>query len=288
MDMFSVFFGVCVLAGVAIVVGRAYASCRPSIGTPVCGKCGYPTEGLPTEVCPECGTDRTQVGVRTIPAKRIYGNVFRIAVWTLVVSLVGFAVHIVLFMHFPKPHETFVSEYDILLEPRFSAYTFLLEGQRNFGGASTKLDDCSVVLQDGVQYWETVHVQLPELQCTFVDAPRDSVLRSACEASAEVFVRWMREVGIKTDDERIHAEAQDLLRVLQRLGSGETLSKAAYGLDALRPSPVVFTKRGEVKVRPEIRRIEIAICLLVWVGGVVYMVRASACAKDDMHPGPSG
>jgi len=283
-DMFSVFSGVCVLAAVTIVVGRAYGSRRSGIGTPVCGKCGYPTEGLPTEVCPECGTDRTQVGVRTIPAKRIYGNVFRIAVWTLVVSLVGFAVHIVLFMHFPKPPETYVSQHWISLEPRSQAYTFILAGQQNFGEASAKQDDCSIVLQDGMQYWETVHVQLPELQCTFVDITRDGDRSSTCEASAEVFVRWMREVGIKTDDKRIHAEAQDLLRVLQRLGSGETLSKAAHGLDALRPSPVVFTKRGEVKVRSEIRRIEVPICLLVWVGGIVYLVRKSARAK----PGRAG
>lgn len=30
----------------------------------VCGKCGYPLHGLPTPVCPECGSDTGRVGTR--------------------------------------------------------------------------------------------------------------------------------------------------------------------------------------------------------------------------------
>lgn len=53
---------------------------------PCCGHCGYPLVGLPTTVCPECGTDSTVVGPsratwwnRQLPQRR---RALWLAVWT--------------------------------------------------------------------------------------------------------------------------------------------------------------------------------------------------------------
>ena len=38
---------------------------KPKAMEPVCGKCGYIVRGLPSNICPECGSDLEQVGIIT-------------------------------------------------------------------------------------------------------------------------------------------------------------------------------------------------------------------------------
>jgi hypothetical protein len=37
---------------------------RAASDAPVCGKCGYCVRGLPTFICPECGSDLRDVGIK--------------------------------------------------------------------------------------------------------------------------------------------------------------------------------------------------------------------------------
>jgi hypothetical protein len=38
---------------------------RRRVSRPSCGKCGYAVRGLPTFICPECGSDLREVGILT-------------------------------------------------------------------------------------------------------------------------------------------------------------------------------------------------------------------------------
>ena len=55
------------LAAMAIVAAYTLLRRRASLSLTgeVCGRCGYPIRGLPSPVCPECGSDRREGG--TLP-----------------------------------------------------------------------------------------------------------------------------------------------------------------------------------------------------------------------------
>lgn len=61
---------------------------RKQAGEPVCGRCGYRVKGLPTFICPECGSDLREVGIRggpgtSQPASRHWRLPLLLAGWTL-------------------------------------------------------------------------------------------------------------------------------------------------------------------------------------------------------------
>src|SRR5262245_46761666 len=52
-----------------------------SLDQPSCGYCGYPVRGLPSFVCPECGSDLREVGIDT-PSRYLPGlKLFFSALW---------------------------------------------------------------------------------------------------------------------------------------------------------------------------------------------------------------
>ena len=56
-----------------------------------CGRCGYRVDGLPTDVCPECGSDLNVVGVAT-PGQRMHRwrwGAARIGIWTAALLVVA-------------------------------------------------------------------------------------------------------------------------------------------------------------------------------------------------------
>jgi hypothetical protein len=65
---------------------RPFAGRRGSDPTPgVCGHCGYSLRGLPSTVCPECGSDTAVVGVRRPSHNRGSGRWILCALWIVLV-----------------------------------------------------------------------------------------------------------------------------------------------------------------------------------------------------------
>ena len=61
LPLFFLTLGVCiVLASFGLRLRRPWRS------YPACARCGYPTRGLESTICPECGADRAQVGVAPV------------------------------------------------------------------------------------------------------------------------------------------------------------------------------------------------------------------------------
>lgn len=64
----SIFFGILLIALALLavrVIWRAVALPRNAVTEPSCAKCHYPTAGLVSNICPECGSDLKVVGLLT-------------------------------------------------------------------------------------------------------------------------------------------------------------------------------------------------------------------------------
>lgn len=73
----------------AIIVAR-----RRKVAQPQCGRCGYPVKGLPTFICPECGGDLREWGIRTqaMASPREWRWLrlpMLLFVWTMILNSVG-------------------------------------------------------------------------------------------------------------------------------------------------------------------------------------------------------
>ena len=54
---------------------------------PACGRCGYPARGLTTFICPECGSDLREVGIRTQAMRRAAGPIAIVVARTILVGV---------------------------------------------------------------------------------------------------------------------------------------------------------------------------------------------------------
>ena len=54
---------------------------------PACDRCGYPARGLTTFICPECGSDLREVGIRTPAMRRAAGPIAIVIARTLLVGV---------------------------------------------------------------------------------------------------------------------------------------------------------------------------------------------------------
>ena len=73
----------------AWVLYEYWARALPSSIEPVCGKCGYIVRGLPTVICPECGSNLDQVRVTTPPRYRTLEAWHKWAIFGLVVAAIA-------------------------------------------------------------------------------------------------------------------------------------------------------------------------------------------------------
>jgi len=69
----------------ALAVWRRWAGLMPLPDGPRCGRCGYNVTGLPSSICPECGSDLRAVGTATPRPRWTPGRGLCLFLWTALV-----------------------------------------------------------------------------------------------------------------------------------------------------------------------------------------------------------
>ena len=124
-----------VLVVAALFTYRARAAFAPQLGdefsAPRCGRCNYIVRGVPTFTCPECGSDLREVGIVTprAAAGRHAGPAPYVAIWTLVLILIGLPLSTALVPSLPLWRNYTTQRYIFVLDPALSV-TVLANGAR--------------------------------------------------------------------------------------------------------------------------------------------------------------
>jgi len=208
---------------------------------PSCGQCGYPTVGLPTSVCPECGSDLSIVGVIR-GAPRLPGPVIAaLCYWaSLVLTLVTLGL---------PPVASALSS---------SRCVFFYDLRGPKSGAYSSINLCvSATEANNETTLHTVTVRLlplsgatPELKMDIGDhgyryrGATDDWVQGRKPLDLNAIISWMRLSGIDTENRSVQVEAESLFESLAGMSSDD--SKVRLYLDGFSFSTYTFSPRVPV------------------------------------------
>jgi class 3 adenylate cyclase len=145
--------------GIALLV--LFLRRRRGATQPTCGHCGYDVQGLPTFICPECGSDLRRVGIRSDSAgahplllfpMAVGSSWKRILVWT-VVYIALFLVACYVSINFILNHDVFPHS-QAILDPASRSYRLILDQSGtmrhvagSWAGHSDKIHGDSLTIQ---------------------------------------------------------------------------------------------------------------------------------------------
>jgi hypothetical protein len=146
-----------VVGAVIVVCFGAYRVFRGPAATaghdsaaPRCGRCNYIVRGVPTFTCPECGSDLREVGILTArSATRAAGPVPYIAIWTLVLLLIGIPLTAILVRVLPLWWHYSMQRY-VFVQDRALNTTILATGARTGFGLESKFSAASPPKADSI------------------------------------------------------------------------------------------------------------------------------------------
>jgi hypothetical protein len=226
LGLVGVVFGLAIVAAViaALLVSRRRRS--RAVTQPICGKCGYPVQGLPTFTCPECGSDLRQVGIVTSWQARPVGPLARGLLWTLALPVPAYVVTAVLAMTV-LPIRITQQQTLSLAGPGSQAYQAVdlqATGSRlNWpaGGASgpAQLDHVSLTLTPLSGPTTKLDVDVTTMAYEYVK-PDGRRANQAGGLDASVLADWMAATGIRTEDEQVQAELNELLSLIHNVRGG--------------------------------------------------------------------
>lgn len=187
------------------------ARCAPSPPPcgPRCARCGYSVRGLPSSICPECGSDLNDVGTvinrhRTRRALVICGTswtcgLLLITIATAAIGPPWFTAHVI------KRRVPGLA----ILHPDSAAYT--LHVQR-IGGTDIEL---TCIADRG----KTMLLEVPTLKFSYDDASRRSILGDAAVTESDL-LDWLGTTSVDTELADVQSEVRDLVEFLHSIAHG--------------------------------------------------------------------
>ncbi len=261
-----------ILAGAAL--GTILMRHRQRLEGPVCGRCGYRVTGLPGWICPECGSDFREVGIR---APGMYGPMpllWKGIGWTLIIVLVAVSTLTIAPRQMPQVYTETRSTN--LPKPSSKAYKGV--DVETFGcgyrqpTAPEKLSFRLNTLGSASQPANSIAMQisLPDFTCKH-EGRNEATLG---ELTPQRILDWMADSGIDIQGPHVRTEADELLRLANQFRKGRNLGDAgmpptrAMSAGAHPPAWTVPTL--------------IAVWLVVWAVGLWYIrhTRQKSTAQD--------
>jgi class 3 adenylate cyclase len=259
--------GIPVLSIVAIVIAMITLALRKrGTGEPSCGNCGYGVQGLPTFICPECGSDLRQVGIiSSSPGSNPFGRFTAALVssWKrLIVAAVAImalaAIAMYIAITFILNHDVFPNR-EVVLDPASGVYRVTLNqtgdmrhASGSFGAKSDKLFGDKLVIQLGLPN------QAPDHNADFrIDLSTwssylyhwtggVSPTLPPTQFNREELVKFFKEKKIDTTASAVSSEIDSLMLLIDRCRSGSLLKLAP---STARFSVVSAVDKSEAQLR---------------------------------------
>lgn len=240
---------------------------------PRCGKCAYRVHGLPTTICPECGSDLRAVGISTGPGFRFLTLKEMAVVWTLLIVSVAFVFDpIVAMLYVPAPSAI---QDHLNLIPRSQAYGAIMVDARELDRNKVALYLMNPPRFD--RYMTRMRINVKRL--AFSTEDQDEATGEVCkQLDRDGFLGWMRQNGIETATQSVQVEAGELFDFIRALSLGRGLADAHMQLPSFQIRPVVLQKRPGSVRPPGALVVEVVICFVVWTFGL-WMIGRGGLAE---------
>ncbi len=202
-------------AAVAFVVTAGVLLRRGAVAEPACGRCRYPVAGLPSFVCPECGSDLRTVGILTDQLRRRLPRRSRAGLWTLLIPVPALIISVALG---ELVEIQAMTSRITLTNPKSGAYRKIevLEIARGHRSRPLLLEELSILVTrlDG---GDPIRLDVDPKTLThwYRDEGGDRI-ESTAPLDAAAVVNWMTTMGVSGTDEAIMLEVEEAVAMLKR------------------------------------------------------------------------
>ena len=231
---------VLVVLGIALAFGVLWRSRRATVPVPVCGKCSYAVQGLPSFTCPECGSDLREVGIVTPTTRRPLPPLVLAIIWTLILPVPALVVSGVTVALVPLvQHTTMKVNY---FGPHSGEYVIvdLVSHSRGTAGSGTPAPPSELTLSlrrivgpSQNEQTTSMKLDIPSNRCTYSDPSGKSVTAST-GLTAETLGAWMAAAGVDLKDPKVQTEITEIRSTIQSMLTGSMPTT----------SPFPFANRG--------------------------------------------
>jgi hypothetical protein len=198
---------------VAIIILRDRGK---SIDNPACGKCGYPAQGLPTFICPECGSDLRETGIVTPGGSGLSPTIrgaILVLFWTLVLPVPAAMLTLVVIEVAPQTTETHARQR--FHSPDSGVYQRIDLDQRvtEKGNrvASNRLT-CTLVPSQGTP----IQIEIDPVRLGYrYQQQSGKEAKAATGLNESTFLDWMSQAGIDRENTQVRLEAAELMTFAQ-------------------------------------------------------------------------
>lgn len=241
------------------VLVRPRATAKPA--QPCCAACGYLVRGLPTFICPECGMDLREVGIRTPQMHRTMGPWGWVVVWSILLPLAALIISAIvgdsLFRYGRQRSQI------TLNSPRSGAYSTISINAAGTGrGYPVGFDQVTMVIVGPGGKASKIEVDLPGLAHEYVDASGQRVSKSS-GLDGQTILDWMAAAGVESSGPQVAQEAGGLAAMLQLAAAGGGNLNTPGGFSGSSSS-----SSSGLGPHPLFAPIALGFWLLVWGAGV--------------------
>lgn len=226
---------------------------------PTCGRCGYDVRGLPSSICPECGSDLKVVGI-VGPGTVRAGVGLRALYWTLLMAMISPGVVWLGMRHGPAyRHE--MAAYELV--PRSGGYTRVAVQYFGDGvGTTAPVDVVKCFFDPPNKITVILEVYRGGKTCRYQDQNWQRVTRPFDESAV---LEAMRTGAVDTSSNQVKAEAAELYEMLRGIadGSRRTVAPASFAAAGMRRSEMPAWMRWAY----------LGLCVVVWRAGWWWIAR---------------
>lgn len=246
---------------------------RPLVERPSCGSCKYPVEGLPTFICPECGSDLRHVGIVTPQTmQREMPRAMIGVLWTIALLVMGGVISALLAPVVPDVKTTRSTRTYVLS-------CFDEQARRNEDRATLSLaahrreyrDDLSGTLKvtlSGSQ-GDVADVEIDLQSQTWTSDWEQTGSGVVDQLDAAFMERWLQEAGVELEESEMRRAAIGLKVIVLASVRGVEPTDAHEGRWYGRGG----SSSGRVEPHPAWSAGAGIFWLVVWIVGLVILVR---------------
>jgi class 3 adenylate cyclase len=263
---------------------------RDGGGESVCGKCGYRVQGLPTFICPECGSDLREVGIKTRGNRRGLSRVrpvILLSIWTLIWTVVWWVGFGAIDSYFwPYRGEEMGA---VELTPRSGEYRRVTvkemraSNYRGAKGLNVPGDTWEITFRLEKERGRESVMRIEPLRglaWSYVDS--GGKVRSGANLNEAAVWGWMMDAGANAPSPAVKLEAGALAELAQEtiatpVGNRRTYLQAPLELIERDGTDYAFSDanpligRLDFSPRLNINYVAIPLCLISWLAGLLRL-----------------
>jgi hypothetical protein len=238
---------------------------------PICGKCGYCVRGIPSLICPECGSDLREVGIIPPGGSGVI-RLSRVALWTILFPVAAVLLSILMLNTILPYAQKEKVERTIVCQAPYLSLTIQFYGDQLLWQPRALPDHNPIFPESGYLYdgqYGQLNLNFRTRAYSYLDRAHGVFIDQPSGFGSLAIARWLAGAGINGGDPRVldlcNAVFQSITEIPQGTAGKSTPLKDQNGLQigVARPAATWI-------VHDEPSPVLIGVLVIFWIGVWIY------------------